>query len=246
MIISPFLSRFFQSPIYRLAITLMITLSMSSFVFCGVIHDASWDGDLQKVTTLLNIKENHRLVLSKDKYGYTPLHWAALAGHKDVAELILANGADVNAISNKGRIPWREGELNGRKVVVLLDSNCGCAPLHIAALNGHKDVVELLLAKGADVNANKGRTPLHSAAGHKEIMELLLLHGADVNAKASNGETPLHYAARRGEANLAKLLLAHGADINVKSNKGYTPLYVADREGHKDVVELLRQHGGHE
>jgi len=244
MIISPFLNRFFHSPLSRLATTLLITLSMSRFIFCGVIHDASWDGDLQKVTTLL--KENHVLVFSKDKYGFTPLHWAALAGHKDVAELLLADGARVNATSNKGRVPWYEGEVNGHNAVTLFDNNYGFAPLHLAALNGHKDVVKLLLANGADVNANNGGTPLHRAAGHKEIMELLLAHGADVNAKANNGETPLHYAARRGEGNLAELLLVHGADINAKSNKGYTPLYIAAREGHRDVVELLRLHGGHE
>jgi ankyrin repeat protein len=244
MIISPFLSHLFHPPISRLATMLLITLSMSSFVFCGLIHDASWDGDIQKVTTLL--KENHILVFSKDKYGYTPLHWAALAGHNDVAEFLLANGADVNATSNNGHVPWYEGKVNGHNAVTILDNNYGFAPLHLAALNGHKDVVELLVAKGANVNANNGGTPLHRAAGHKEVMEFLLAHGADVNAKANNGETPLHYAARRGEGNLAELLMAHGADINVKSNKGHTPLYVAAREGHKDVVELLRQHGGHE
>ena len=60
----------------------------------------------------------------------TPLHAAAYNGYKDVAELLLANKADVNA----------------------KDSD-GMTPLHMAASNGHKDVAELLLANKAEVNA---------------------------------------------------------------------------------------------
>ena len=61
-------------------------------------------------------------------------------------------------------------------------------PLHDAVSRGHKEVIELLIAKGADVNAKDstfGRTLLHIAAreGHKEIVELLLAKGVDVNAK---------------------------------------------------------------
>ena len=66
----------------------------------------------------------------------------------------------------------------------------------VAAINGHKDVAELLLANKAEVNAkdNNGVTPLHLAAfnGHKDVAELLLANKAEVNAKDNDGETPLH------------------------------------------------------
>jgi ankyrin repeat protein len=62
--------------------------------------------------------------------------------------------------------------------------------LHFAAQRGHKEVVELLITKGADMHARdpNEQTPLHIAAsrGYKEIAELLIAAGADVNAKDDN------------------------------------------------------------
>jgi len=108
-------------------------------------------------------------------------------------------------------------------------------------------MVELLIAKGADVNAkNKyGSTPLHRAAsgGHKEITEILIAKGADVNAKNHRGMTPLQFAAMKGHKEIAELLIAKGADVNAKENHGRTPLHGAAFHGHKEVVELLITQG---
>ena len=102
------------------------------------IFNAAEAGDLEKVQALL--KDYLDLVFTEDKYGQTPLHIAAENGHRDMAELLLNNGADVNAKANNYT-----------------------RPLHIAAENGHRDMAELLLNNGADVNAkaNGDNTPLH-------------------------------------------------------------------------------------
>jgi ankyrin repeat protein len=91
----------------------------------------------------------------------------------------------------------------------------GWTPLHTAAFCGHKDVVELLLAKGAKVNA-----------------------------KDNGGETPLHWAATEGNKDVVELFLAKGAKVNAKDENSLTPLDLATGGVHRDVAELLRQHGG--
>jgi len=82
--------------------------------------------------------------------------------------------------------------------------------------------------------------------GHKEISELLITKGADVNAINSVGDTPLHSAARAGHKDIVELLIAKGADVNAKDNQGRTPLWWANHRGHKKIVELVRKHGAKE
>ncbi|MDA7520662.1 ankyrin repeat domain-containing protein [bacterium] len=128
----------------------------------------------------------------------------------------------------------------------------GGVPLRYAAETGHKEIAELLIANGADVNAKGelGETPLHDAAqaGQKEIIELLIAKGADVNAKGGVGQTPLHYAAGEGRKEIAELLIAKGADVNAKvvsgAKQGLTPLDAANETNHSETADLLRKHGG--
>ena len=190
----------------------------------GSLHEAAMNGKLEKAKAL--IKANPDLVNSQASYGkVTPLQLAAEHGHKDVAELLLANKADVEAKSYGG---W----------TALLN----------AVFGGHKDMVELLLTNKTDVNYKEdaGRTPLHVAAenGYTEIAALLLANKADVNVKNRDGNTPLHIAAAFGPKDMVELLLANKAEINAKDNKGRTPLAFAVLHANNDMAELLRQHGG--
>ena len=109
-------------------------------------------------------------------------------------------------------------------------------------------VGELLITKGADVNAKNDRhaTPLHPAAlyGHKEVVELLIAAGADVNAKEKYEKTPLHHASKAGYYEIVELLIAAGADVNVKNIAGKTPLDFAINNNRTETADLLREHGG--
>ncbi|MCP5491894.1 MAG: ankyrin repeat domain-containing protein [Chlamydiales bacterium] len=116
--------------------------------------------------------------------------------------------------------------------------------LHLAAIEGNKDIVEMLLAKDVkvDVQDVMGTTPLHLAAkkGNKDIAKLLLNRGAKVDVQDAEESTPLHLAAFKGNKDIVELLLQHGASIETQDRWGSTPLDLADREGKKDIVELLK------
>jgi cytohesin len=79
--------------------------------------------------------------------------------------------------------------------------------------------------------------------GRKDIVELLIAKGADVNAKFDeDGSTPLHLAAWKGHFDAAELLIAADADVNAKMDDGDTPLDLA--KGHPEIADILRKHGG--
>ena len=116
-------------------------------------------------------------------------------------------------------------------------------PVNAAIKEGHIEVVELLLAAGADVNqaGDYGDTPLHCASGkgHTEIVKLLLAAGADVNQANNSGWTPLQDSCQSGHSEVVSMLLAAGADVNKAENHGKTPLYIASEYGNTDMVTVL-------
>ncbi|MCJ1306899.1 hypothetical protein MMC25_000543 [Agyrium rufum] len=125
--------------------------------------------------------------------------------------------------------------------------NKGQTLLSIAAEKRYEKVVQLLLEKGADVNAQdaRGRTPLWRAAwkGHEKVVQLLLEKGADANAQDADGRTPLCQTASNGHEKVVQLLLEKGADVNVPDARGRIPLWRAVWEGHEKMVQLLLEKG---
>ena len=85
------------------------------------------------------------------------------------------------------------------------DVSTMAASLHRAAYGSHKEIAELLITNGVDVNVKNdaAETPLHLATT-KEIAELLIANGADVNATTNRGTTPLDWAANNEIANLIR------------------------------------------
>uniref|UniRef100_A0A673JLA6 Poly [ADP-ribose] polymerase n=1 Tax=Sinocyclocheilus rhinocerous TaxID=307959 RepID=A0A673JLA6_9TELE len=116
--------------------------------------------------------------------------------------------------------------------------------LHCAVASPHpkrKQVTELLLRKGANVNEkNKDfMMPLHVAAerAHNDIMEVLQKHGAKMNAVDTLGQTALHRAALAGHLQTCRILLSYGADPAIVSLQGFT----AAQMGNEAVQQILNE-----
>jgi ankyrin repeat protein len=109
-----------------------------------------------------------------------------------------------------------------------------------ATRGGHVEIVQALLANGAEVNAkdNEGMTPLFKVQ-KIEVAQALLDKGADVNANNNYNWTPLMYAAQDGHNAVIQLLLTKGAKISAKDGQGRTALMKAAERGHVDSVKAL-------
>lgn len=116
-------------------------------------------------------------------------------------------------------------------------------PLHIAVTYKKLAAMELLVSRGANVNAADvtGMTPLHVAAmlGRKEEAAWLLDHGADPMAQDQYADTPLHTAAVFGSGQIISLYRERGLDIAASNGKGESARDIAYRYRHEKVVQYL-------
>ena len=148
-------------------------------------------GDMKRLVKMLEAKpalDQH----STD--GWTALHMAAYFGRKDAVKLLLEAGAPIRARSSNA--------MNNH-------------PIHAAAAGKRPEIVSILIAAGADVNATQ-----------------------------AGGFTPLHAAAQNGDVDMAKELLANGANSNIRADNGQLPLDLALGQGHKPLVDILMETPG--
>ena len=164
---------------------------------------------------------------------------------------LLARGFDPNTLDPKGQhglfLAVREKStktalvlLQAAKVNVEHRNSADESPLMMASLNGMTDLVQRLVAKGADVN-KPGWTPLHYAAtkAHLPIIRVLLENHAYIDASSPNGTTPLMMAAFYGSPSAVKLLLEEGADPLLKNDQSLTAIDFAHRNNRADSAEII-------
>lgn len=227
------------------------------------LHQAARDGQLEVVRRLL---DKGAAIHSRDTTGETALH---IACHNrcdmnvGVIKHLLDRGANFGDQAGLSkRLPPHHAALFGFKEAVNLFINRGfdkASPdaqglqmIHHAASNGHVDVLELLLERGAAafINARVDVDPLlHLAArgGHDQAVSFLCtgkLFQANVNFRAwKDGCSAIHYAAQCGHAKVISVLHKSGANIDAVDNQGNTALFYAVQGGHARTISLLCDYG---
>ena len=187
--------------------------------------------------SLGDVQSIEKLLKAGADINETLLHLTASYGYKNATELLLARGANINATNDQGRTPLFEA-VRSRK----------------------KDIVELLIANGADISTDTGLHRLAVAYAYSdwskeeqkqekrrrsesiEIAKLLISKGVDVNRK-NHGDNALHIAAQSGHKEMAELLIEAGVNIDESNNGNQTPLHKAAFEGRDEIVNMLIQKG---
>lgn len=215
------------------------------------LYLAARQGSLEVTRLLLNHKVNPSVAETMDQK--TPLHAAARKGYLEIVKLLLDHGANPLSVCNDGLTPLSEAARNGHGDVVqwLLawsaDPSNELAPVHCAAVCGHRSAVQLVLDRrsSASYGDRDGKSLLHCAAkfGQEEVVKLLLDQGANPMDVDQYGLTPLHSAAYGGHTQVAQLLIDRGASPLIADNNGRTPLHSAAEWGYCRVAQLLLKAG---
>lgn len=204
------------------------------------------NGDLTQVKAALD--EDAELAHARTLDGLSALMMAVYYRQPAVARLLLKYGAQPNLheACALGLVGTVETLLDTQPDQINAFAPDGFQPLGLAAFFGHLEVVESLLARGAQV-ASPSRNPmkvmpLHSACagGHTAIVRTLIAHGAPVNARQAEGFTPLHSAAQNGDLEILHLLLDAGADPLAADDEGQTPISLAEKASQTQAADLLR------
>ena len=193
---------------------------------------------------------------------WTGLQAAACSGHYDIVQILIKNGADVNAqIGPLGTaLQVACGEGHGDIVQLLIENGADVnaqagfygTALQAAAMAAHMSIIQQLLEKGADVSAPGG---FHGSAllaacasrgngmNAESILLLLIKKGANVNSQGGPFGNALQAASRAGNTRIVRALLENGADVNAQGGKFGNALQAAAHANHGEIVRLLIEKG---
>ncbi|XP_014908865.1 B-cell lymphoma 3 protein homolog [Poecilia latipinna] len=223
------------------------------------LHIAVVQGELPIVHKLI-----HLLLLARrgldihNNLRQTPLHLAVITKQVNLVDVLLRAGADPAVLDRHGQTALHlccEYQLLECLSVLLSFSSSspcleirnfeGLSPLHLAVLQGHRNLAKMLLDAGADINAmdiKSGQSPLMHAveSNNADMVHFLIENGCDVNSQSYSGNTALHIACGRGQVDTVRLLLKSGADSSLKNYHNDTPVMVAKN---KKITDVLRGRG---
>ncbi len=207
-----------------LALILLLFGAFAQFAIAAdsAVADAAMNRDHAAIQALLQKKAD---VNAPQIDGATALEWAAYHDDLELADMLIAAGANPKLANREG-----------------------ATAMQLASLRGSAAMIEKLLKAGVDANERglHGETPLMYAAknGNVGALDVLFKHGAEPNSKESlRGTTPLMWAIEQGNTDAAKLLIQHGADVAVVSgfdSKGSTA-FLADTVEHRALRVAVKK-----
>jgi ankyrin repeat protein len=216
---------------------------------CGrtPLHYATFNNQLSTVELLIN--KNAKLSL-KDVNNMTPLDYAAGRGYVEICKIMVERSENFLDVK-RSLIYAAEGGENmivkylviEREVDVNFQHN-GKTSLHYTSENGHFDVVEFLVKKGAEVNKQEDKTlltALHYAArrGFLKIIKFLIDNGANSNLRDKQGKSCLHYSVIFGDVEVVEYLTEKVEDVNPVDAEGNTPISLAERHENSVVLNFF-------
>lgn len=186
------------------------------------------------------------------------LHANALHPNTEILQLLLKEGARVNATDNQGKTPLMYALRTGKEsnyVLQLLQAGAnytlrdkqGNSTLHYAAWGGDLESIRLTASGGVDLNTTNedGMTPLHVAAIHPqwEVLNELLELGSNLTTVDRKGRNVLHYAAYEGRREEIKFLYEKAPQLFTETNQDNNPLDLAYSNGNTDASIYFRRKG---
>ncbi len=180
----------------------------------------------------------------------TEIHNAVQKLDAKRTERLLKQGADIDAVDEKGETAMHIAARHGRLSMIRLllahnpnlyiENHKGYTPLGVAIARNYIKSTQLILKAQKRQEYQLDMPPMHQAVANNEINRLLSLvrDGFDVDMPNSKGITPLHLAARLGNAPMVELLIHFGADVFKTDNEGRDALYYA-RYGNDSIVKAM-------
>nr|XP_032816806.1 caskin-1-like [Petromyzon marinus] len=230
------------------------------------LHLAAWQGKAEPSLLLLRAGAS---VNAQSEEGEIPLHLSAQHGHHQVSEMLLQHQSNACIVNSANKTPLDMACEFGRvKVAQLLLSSNMCSallegkssditepnsttPLHLAAKNGHKDIIRLLLNAGIDINRQtRSGTALHEASlyGKTEVVRLLIDAGVNVHIRNTYNQTALdivnQFTGSQASKEIKHMLREASAVLQVRAVKDFSNVYDPESLTVKagDTITVVGQH----
>ena len=223
------------------------------------VHFAAINPDPKYLRELLDV---HPDTAVSDLEQWRIAHYAAACASEGALQVLIDRGADMLCVSKDKQTPLLVAASLGRvNNVKLLLSDLQYVPvmlkmkdkqsntaMHLAAINGHTDVVEALIDAGAKETGcnNDHMTAMGAAAsrGHLDVIKKMKEKGFSLAKTDRRQRTPLVLACREGQEHCVRYFLHHGVDANFPDSSGNSPAHYAAAYGWLHVLKVLLEEGG--